>query len=131
MAITLNDAVRDLLDGRNYATVATINPDGSPQTSVVWVTRDGDDLLFCTVRGRRKERNMARDPRVSVSVVDSVDAEVYAEIRGVATVSDHGGRELINTLSLKYDGKAYPVEPAERVRVVVRVTPDRVTGHVA
>jgi PPOX class probable F420-dependent enzyme len=75
MTIALSEATLRLLDGRNYAVLATVNPDGSPQTSAVWVGRDGEDLLFSTVEGRVKHRNMRRDPRVSVTVLDSADPE--------------------------------------------------------
>ena len=68
MGISLSDATVRLLDGRNYAVLATVNADGSPQTSAMWVGRDGNDLLFSTVQGRVKHRNMLRDPRVSVTV---------------------------------------------------------------
>lgn len=128
MSITLTEKVRALLDGRNYGTVATINPDGSPQTSVVWVARDGDDLLFSTTMGRVKARNIAHDPRVSVTVLDSENPYSYAEIRGIAQVTEEGGRKLINDLSLKYNDTDYPVEPPETVRIVVRVPADRVVA---
>ena len=82
MGIPLSEATLRLLDGRNYAVLATVNPDGSPQTSVLWVGRDGSDLLFSTVAGRVKHRNMTRDPRVSVTVIDSADPENYVELRG-------------------------------------------------
>ena len=82
MGFELSEAARALLDGRNYAVLATVNPDGSPQTSVMWVGRDGSDVLFSTVEGRRKHRNMVRNPRVSVSVIDSADPENYVELRG-------------------------------------------------
>ena len=58
MAISLSDATLRLLDGRNYAVLATVNPDGSPQTSAMWIGRDGSDVLFSTVAGRRKHRNL-------------------------------------------------------------------------
>src|SRR5690349_25010469 len=77
MGIPLSDAALRLVDGRNYAVLATVNPDGSPQTSVIWVGLDGGDLLFSTVEGRVKHRNMLRDPRVSSSVIDSADPEDY------------------------------------------------------
>ena len=67
----LPPAARALLDGLNFATVATVQPDGSPQTSVVWIRADGDDLLFSTIKGRRKHANLTRDPRVSVLVLDA------------------------------------------------------------
>ncbi len=124
----LNDNVRKLVDGRNFAVVATTNADGSPQSSVVWITRDGDDLLFATVRGRRKERNLRRDPRVSVTVLDDADGYEYAEIRGTATITEQGGRELINELSRKYQDADFPDEPADVVRVVVRISPRHVVG---
>src|SRR5262249_33303909 len=71
MAAAFDEATRDLLDGRNFATVATLNPDGGPQTSVVWILREGGTVAFSTTAGRRKARNLARDPRVSVSVFDT------------------------------------------------------------
>jgi PPOX class probable F420-dependent enzyme len=128
MAITLSDAARALFDGKNFATVATINPDGSPQTSVVWVRRDGDEVLFSTVRGRRKERNLARDSRVSLALYDQENPYRHVEIRGTASISEVDGRALIDELAVKYTGKEYPGEPADRVRVVVRITPAKVTG---
>ena len=73
VGISLSDATVRLLDGRNYAVLATVNADGSPQTSAMWVGRDGDDLLFSTVQGRLKYRNMLRDPRVSVTVHEAAD----------------------------------------------------------
>ena len=82
MGITLDDEIRRLLDGRHFAVLATINPDGAPQTSAMWVGRDGDDVLFSTVAGRRKHRNLERDPRASVTVLDADDPYNYVELRG-------------------------------------------------
>jgi PPOX class probable F420-dependent enzyme len=129
--MTFNEATKALLDGKNYPVVATTNADGSPQSSVVWARRDGDTVVFATVQGRRKERNIRRDPRVSVSVFDLADPENYVEIRGRAEVTVEGGRELIDELSRKYVGKDFPPEPAEVVRVLVRVVPEHITGHSA
>ncbi|MFC3450717.1 PPOX class F420-dependent oxidoreductase [Amycolatopsis speibonae] len=131
MGVTFNDATKKLLDGNNFPVLATLNADGSAQTSVLWAKRDGDTLIFATVRGRLKERNMARDPRVSVSVFDQANPYDYVEIRGTVEMTDEGGRELINELSHKYLGKDYPDEPAETVRVLVRVTPTKITGNAA
>ena len=125
----LSEAMVTLLDGRNYAVLATVNPDGSPQTSVMWVGRDGADLLFSTIEGRVKYRNMVRDPRVSVTVIDSADPENYLELRGRVTISHDVGRRLDTELSWKYDGR----DPGEvrpgAVRVAVRMTVEKVTGH--
>jgi PPOX class probable F420-dependent enzyme len=131
MGVTFNEATRALLDGRNYPVVATTNADGSPQSSVVWARRDGDTVVFVTVRGRRKERNIRRDPRVSLSVFDLADPENYVEIRGRAEVTVEGGRELNDELARKYLGEDFPLEPPEVVRVLVRVVPEHITGHSA
>jgi PPOX class probable F420-dependent enzyme len=135
MAVSLNEAVRKLVDEPNHAVLGTVNSDGSPQTSVVWVTRDGNDVLISTAAGRRKDRNMRRDPRVSLSVWDSGDPETYAEIRGLAAVTDDVGRELAVRLAEKYDGPGAGEEflqlPPEVVRVVVRITPQHVAGNAA
>jgi PPOX class probable F420-dependent enzyme len=133
VAASLNDAVRTLLDEPNYAVLGTINPDGSPQTSLVWVDRDGDDVVISTAAGRRKERNIRRDPRVSLSVWDRADPERYAEIRGLAAVHPDPGRELAVRLAEKYEGPAAGQQfldlPAEVVRVVVRITPRHLAGN--
>ncbi|MBO0877124.1 MAG: PPOX class F420-dependent oxidoreductase, partial [Pseudonocardia sp.] len=86
-SVPLSATARNLVDGVNFATVATLNPDGSPQNSVVWVARDGDAVLFSTTTGRRKARNLARDPRVSLSIHAADDPYNYVEIRGVAEVT--------------------------------------------
>ena len=98
MGIALNDEVRRLLDGRHFAVLATINPAGAPQTSAMWVARDGDDVLFSTVAGRRKHRNLERDPRATVTLIGpcprcshqmSVELPIKARIgRGVSVEFD-------------------------------------------
>jgi PPOX class probable F420-dependent enzyme len=127
--------VRRLLDEPNHAVLGTINPDGSPQTSVVWVGRDGDDVLISTAAGRRKERNIRRDPRVSLAVYDQADPEVYAEVRGRAAVQEDPGRELAARLGEKYDGpgggQKFLDLPPEVLRVAIRITPQRVVGNAA
>lgn len=126
MPVPLSDHVRALVDTTAYVTLATLNQDGSPHLSVVWVTRDGDDLLVSTTQGRQKERNLRRDPRVSILVPDPENPYSYAEIRGRIAMSTEGGRELIDTLSEKYRGRPYDTEPEGTVRVVLRLTPERV-----
>lgn len=131
MSVPLSESVLRLVDGKNYAVMATVNADGSPQTSVVWVGRDGDDLLFSTVAGRVKHRNMMRDPRVSVSVIDWVDPENYVELRGRVSMTPDIGRQVDTQLSWKYDGKDPAEDRPGAVRVVVRMVVDKVTGHAA
>jgi PPOX class probable F420-dependent enzyme len=129
MAIPLSDATLRLVDGKNYAVLATVNPDGSPQTSVVWVGRDGDELLFSTVEGRVKHRNMRRDPRVSVTVIDWSDPENYVELRGRVSMTPDHGRRLDTQLSWKYDGRDPGQDRPGAVRVVVRMVVEKATGR--
>jgi PPOX class probable F420-dependent enzyme len=131
MSVALSESTVQLLDGRNYAVLATVNPDGSPQTSVMWVGRDGTDLLFSTVEGRVKHRNMVRDPRVSVTVIDSADPENYVELRGRVTITRDVGRHLDNRLSWKYDGKDPGEDRPGAVRVAVRMRIEKVSGYAA
>ena len=84
----LPQRAREMFEGPNFATVATLQPDGRPQTSVVWVRTDGDDVLFSTIKGRRKYENMVRDPRLSVLVFAAADPYSYTEVRGTAEITD-------------------------------------------
>ncbi|MCM1965683.1 PPOX class F420-dependent oxidoreductase [Streptomyces sp. NPDC002812] len=135
MTLVLNDTVRKLLDAPHPAVLATLNPDGSPQSSVVWVTRDGDEILISTERGRRKERNIARDARIGLTVFDLANPFLYAEIRGTATVTEDTGRAVAVRIAEEYQGpgagEEYANAPAEEVRVVVRLTPAKVLGNAA
>ena len=131
MSIPFSGAILALLDGKNYAVLATISPDGSPQTSVMWVGRDGNDLLFSTVEGRVKHRNMRRDPRVSVTVIDSADPENYVELRGRAVITPDPGGQLDNKLSWKYDGKDPDPDRPGAVRVIVRMVVEKAAGQAA
>ncbi|MGW1429263.1 PPOX class F420-dependent oxidoreductase [Streptomyces sp. NPDC002431] len=134
MTAALSAGLKELLDSPVFVTVATIQPDGSPQLSPVWVKRDGDDVLISTTAGRRKEQNLRRDPRVSVVVQPFAAPYTYAEIRGTAELTTEGGQELIDELSLKYTGKKYaefnPSSVDDGERVVVRITPRKVVGRV-
>lgn len=127
-----SDEVRKLLDDANPAVLATVNPDGSPQSSVVWVGRDGDDLLISTADGRRKVTNLRRDPRASLTVYDPADPLVYAELRGTTTITPDEGRALAIRLAEEYEGpgagQEYRDLPPEVVRVVIRFAPDHIAG---
>src|SRR5260370_41607068 len=131
MAYSFSEATLRLLDGRNYAVLATVSPDGSPQTSAMWVGRDGQDLLFSTVQGRIKHRNMRRDPRVSVTVLDASDPENYVELRGRVSMTPDVGRRVDTQLSWKYDGKDPGEDRPGAVRVVVRLVVEKATGYAA
>jgi PPOX class probable F420-dependent enzyme len=124
----LPDRARALFDAPNHAVVTTIEPDGRPQSSVIWVRTDGDDVLFSTIKGRRKFANLTADPRLTVLVFDPADPYTYAEVRGTATITDDPGAELIDELGHKYTGQPFGHRPGEQ-RVIVRVQPDRVVFY--
>ncbi|MCX4625171.1 PPOX class F420-dependent oxidoreductase [Streptomyces sp. NBC_01443] len=133
MSAELSDDLRKLIDDTPvFATVATIQPDGSPQLSVTWLARDGDDLLVSTTVGRRKEKNLRTDPRITVMINPHNAPYTYAEVRGTAELTTEGGQELINELSRKYTGKDYadfnPASADDAERVVIRVVPRKVVG---
>ena len=128
--------LRRLLDRPVFATVATIQPDGSPHQSVVWVTRDGDDVLFAVAVGSRKERNLRRNPRVSVLVSPPEAPYSYAAIHGTTTLRADGSSALRDALAIKYTGQTYaehnPDAAARHGNVdmtIVRVTPDKIVGR--
>lgn len=125
----LTDLARRLIDTNTFAVLSTVSADGAPQSTVIWVQRDGDDVIFSTIRGRKKTRNMERDPRVSLCMYDPKDPYLYVEIRGTVTMTEDGGPELINDLSRRYDGVDFEVEPPEIVRVVGRISATRVLEH--
>ena len=130
--IALNDEIRRLLDGPNFGVLATLNPDGGPQTSAMWVGRDGDDVLFSTVAGRRKHRNLVRDPRASVTVIDHEDPYNYVELRGrVVSMDEDVGRAFDTGLSWKYDGRDPDPDKPGAVRLILRMSVDRATGYAA
>lgn len=133
VSVTLTDKLKQLLDSKVFVNVATIQPDGSPQVSPVWVMRDGDDLLISTVRDRRKAKNLERDPRVTVVVQPADEPYAYAEIRGSVDMTANGGQKLIDELARKYVGTDYaefnPTAADEAERLVVRVSARKVVGQ--
>ncbi len=124
----LTPQARTLVDGNNFAVVATINADGTPQQSVVWVLERDGEVLFSTVEGRAKHRNLLRDPRVGVLVLDDANGYHYSEVRGTARIEPDATGSLIEELSQKYTGEAW-VENSTRPRVIVAVTPEHITEH--
>jgi PPOX class probable F420-dependent enzyme len=121
----LPEDVRKLLDAPNHATVTSLNPDGGPQSSVVWVRTDGDDILFSTVKGRKKPRNFERDPRASLLVIDPDNPYRYVEVRGRVTMTPDPEGVLIEELAQKYQGTSWEDKPGTE-RLIVRLSPDRV-----
>ena len=125
---TLPDLAKGWFDSAEFAVIATLLPSGQPHQSVVWVERDGDEILVSTIKGRRKHLNIERDPRVSVLVYPASNPYSYVEIRGTATMTEEGGRDLIDRLCHRYTGaERYTMDDGtDNVRVVVRIRPEKV-----
>ena len=119
---------RELLRGPNFAVITTINADGTPQQSVVWVAEHDGNVVFSTVEGRAKHRNLVRDPRIGVLVLDRTDGYRYSQIRGTARLDSTNADTLIDELSRKYTDKKW-VEKQTRPRVNVIVTPTRLHDY--
>ncbi len=124
----LDDRVRELLDGRSFAVLATLNPDGTPQTSVIWAARDDDVVIFTTHDQRRKARNLRRDPRASVTVFAADDPYRTVDIRGTVELIDDPDRTLSIELTRRYLGQDPPPDPPGSHRLIGRLTPDHVAG---
>jgi PPOX class probable F420-dependent enzyme len=111
-----------------YAVATTVRPDGSPQSTVVWVDYDGENVIFNTAEGRAKPRHIRANPNVSVTVVDPEDAYRWIAVSGPAELTEEGAAEHINDLAHKYWGRDYSL-PAGQQRLIVRVKPERVTAY--
>lgn len=123
---------RHLLEGQHFAHVATLNPDGSPQVSPVWIGIDGDTITFNTAEGRLKSKNVRRDPRVAVSIVNQEDPYENILIQGrVTDVTHEGADEDIDALAKRYMGvDEYPLRQPGEERVLVKIEPEKVMHQV-
>jgi PPOX class probable F420-dependent enzyme len=124
------DEFRDLFQKKAFAHLATIGPDGSPQVTPVWVDYDGTHVRFNTAKGRIKVRNLARNPRVALSIQDPENPYRYVQVRGRVVESTEAGADAhIDALAKKYLGQdRYPFrQPGER-RLLYKVLPERVQG---
>jgi PPOX class probable F420-dependent enzyme len=115
----------ELLNEPQIATVATVMADGSPQLTPVWIDTDGEAILFNTAKGRVKHRNLVRNPKVAVTVVDKNDFYRLVNVRGTAEIVEEGADDHIDKLAKKYLGAdSYPWRKADEQRVIVRIIPD-------
>lgn len=125
--MALDDDVRRLATGTNFATLTTLLPDGTPQSHVMWVDADDEHILINTEVHRAKFQNLQRDPRATVTIWERDDPYRYAEVRGraVAFVTGPEARAHIDACSQRYFGRPYPA-PITSERVLVRIAPDRI-----
>jgi PPOX class probable F420-dependent enzyme len=124
--LTLPDVVRSRLAGKNFWVLATVNADGSPTATPLWVDVDDEHILVNTAVGRLKERNVRRDPRVALTLVDADNPYFWIEIRGsvVERVEGPAADLSFYRMAEKYLGRATAVPDAPRV--LLRVFPSRV-----
>ena len=125
----LPEGAKSLLDEPNLAHFVTLMKDGSPQVTPVWVSHDGSHVLINTAEGRQKPRNLRRDPRVALSVVDKNNNFRYVTVRGRVSeiLSGEEAWKSIDMLSEKYNGNAnYPRRPGEE-RLLIKIDPEHVT----
>ena len=114
------------LRGQVFGAVATLKQDGAPQTSIVWLDTDGENVLFNTRLERAKAKHIERDPRVTVVVFDPAQVYDYFEVEGTAELITDGAAEHVHELSRKYTGKAFHT-PTDRV--IVKIRPRRVFDY--
>jgi PPOX class probable F420-dependent enzyme len=119
----LPDDVRTLLEGPNYAHLATVLPDGSPHSVPVWVELEGNRIAFLTHPDSRKARNLAHDPRVAISVTDREQPFAMAQVRGrvAERLEGNDAWTIIDRISHKYIGQPYP---RQSDRVVFLIEPE-------
>ena len=127
MAPLSDEARKALSEGKNFATIATLMPDGSPQATVVWIDTDGEHVIFNTAEGRVKTENLRRDPRVAVSIFNPERPYDKVNIRGkVVDMIHEGAVDHVNSMAKKYMGvDVYPglaANPGEK-RIIIKIAP--------
>ena len=122
--IELNDLAHEVIDGPHVAILATSNHDGRPESSVIFVKRDGDTVVFSTITGRLKTRNMTRNPRVSLLVLDTQTGR-YVEIRGTVDITEDPEKTLLYAMYERYMHGATPPPEPDAERLIVRVAPEK------
>jgi PPOX class probable F420-dependent enzyme len=119
----LKPEVKALIDRPNFAHLSTLLPDGSPQSTPVWIGREGNSLVVCTGEKSLKARNTRRDPRVAVSIVDHDNPYEEAQLRGrVVEWRSDPNLKVMDPISNKYTGKPFPFrDPDGRVALVIEI----------
>ncbi len=128
MAATIPENFKDLLQKKAFANLATLMPDGTPQVTPVWFDWDGSHIRVNTAKGRVKDRNMRRAPKVALAILDPENPYRHVAIRGrVVDVTEQGADAHIDSLAKKYLGQdRYPYRRPDEVRVIYKIQPERV-----
>lgn len=130
MAAEIPQTYRDLFDKKAFGHLATVMPDGQPQVNPVWCDLDGGQVVVNSAKGRQKDKNMRRDPRVTIAISDPENPYRYLEVRGkVVEITENGADAHIDKLAKKYLGAdRYPYRQPGEVRVIYRIEPERITS---
>jgi PPOX class probable F420-dependent enzyme len=126
MPAAIPDNFKDLFQKPAFANLATIMPDGTPQVTPVWCDFDGKDILINTAEGRQKDKNVRRDPHVSLAISDPQNPYRYLEVRGkVVDITQNGASAHIDKMAKKYLGKdKYPFAQPGEVRLILKIEPE-------
>jgi PPOX class probable F420-dependent enzyme len=129
MAIALSPEVKQLIDRPNFAHLATLMPDGSPQSVPVWSGREGEHIVICTGETSLKAKNTGRDPRLALSIVDFTNPYEVVQIRGrVVERRPDSEFKTLDLISRKYTGRPFPMRnPEGRVALIIEVEKARYT----
>jgi PPOX class probable F420-dependent enzyme len=130
MAATIPENYRDLFSKKAFAHLATLLPDGGPQVTPVWCDYDGNYIRINTAKGRVKDRNMRRNRKVALAIMDPDNPYRHLAVRGeVAEITEQGADAHIDLLAKKYLGKdKYPFRQPGEVRVLYKIRPERVSS---
>src|SRR5208283_4218332 len=105
--VKLTEKTKKLIDGKNFASVASLMPDGSPQVAPVWVDRDGDTIILNATGTRQRTKNLKKDPRVAISIFEQNNPYSNVSIRGkTVEITQKGAEEHIDKMNMKYNGTA-------------------------
>lgn len=127
MSATIPDSHKDLFNKKAFGSFTTLMPDGSPQTTPVWVDFIDGKVIVNTAMGRQKDRNVRRDPRVAVTLIDPENPYRYLEIRGkVDEITEDGASQHIDKMAKKYIGQdKYPWSRPGEKRELIKITPQK------
>jgi PPOX class probable F420-dependent enzyme len=121
---------RDLFEKRSFAFVGTVLPDGAPHVTPTWVDFDGEHVLVNTVRDNRKDKNLRKDPRITLAIADPDNPYRYLSVRGeVVERREEGAREHLDSLAKRYTGEASYPGPSGQQRVILVVRADDISGQ--
>ena len=127
MPAAIPEKYHDLFKKKAFASLATIMPDGQPQVTPVWADFDGKHIIVNSAKGRVKDRNMRRDPRVSLALIDPDNPYRYLQLQGrVVEITENGADQHIDKMAKKYMGvDKYPGRQPGEVRVIYKIEPER------